>query len=457
MALRQRIVSEIYDERNNEIVYRQIIQDKAIKKPKKIEELGYNHKEQISMLQLIQDTFLNEQQKTLILKECNICGSKVSKAGRVPSDFHSIYTDHKLQIPRVMCCNKDCGAGNINISIYSMFGSNMHPDLVKKQAEIGAENSFVNAQRYLEKDNGRYRSINNQLTIKKTTGKVGNILSKIHQELPAKSGEGSVNSLIVQVDGGYIKTPSKNSKGFEALVSTIYKPEDNICGGISKNGNKKSGYISDKIYSASALKDRGKTIKSMTISAAIKHGMSDKTYITGLSDGATNCWNTIKSLEKYCLSIDYVLDWYHISVKFDRLINQLEDPYSGELESLKWKIWHGKGKEAIIRLSKLYFNLLNSEYSDKLHDLLKYLSNNTEYLAHYEARKEAKQPYTSSVIESTIESLVNTRHKKKHKAQWSREGAHNVLQIRSSVASKKWDDEWNTVKDLFYTPRTKVA
>ena len=40
MALRQRIVSEIYDERNNEIVDRQIIQDKAIKKPKKIDELG---------------------------------------------------------------------------------------------------------------------------------------------------------------------------------------------------------------------------------------------------------------------------------------------------------------------------------------------------------------------------------------------------------------------------------
>ena len=81
--------------------------------------------------------------------------------------------------------------------------------------------SFVNAQRYLEKDNGRYRSINNQLTIKKTTGKVGNILSKIHQELPTKSGEESVNSLIVQVDTGYIKTPGKNSKGFEALVSRI--------------------------------------------------------------------------------------------------------------------------------------------------------------------------------------------------------------------------------------------
>ena len=457
MALRQRIVSEIYDEKNNEIVDRQIIQDKEIRKPEKIEEIGYNHEEQISMLQLIQDAFLKEQQSTLILKECNICGSKVSKAGTISSDFHSIYTDHKLQIPRVMCCNKDCDKGNINISIYSLFGSNMHPDLVKKQAEIGAENSFLNAQRYLEKDNGRYRSINNQLTIKKTTGKIGRILSKIHQELPTGVLSKSTDTLIVQVDGGYIKSPGKNSKGFEALVSTIYKPEDNICGGISKNGNKKSGYITDKIYSASTLKDRGKTIKAMTITAAIKHGISKETYVTGLSDGANNCWNTIKSLEEYCYSIDYVLDWYHISVKFDRLINQLEDPYSGELESLKWKIWHGKGEEAIDRLGKLYFSLLNSDYADKLHDLLKYLSNNTEYLAHYEARKVANLPYTSSIVESTIETLINTRHKKKHKAQWSREGAHNVLQIRSSVASKKWKEEWNTTKELFYTPRTKLA
>jgi hypothetical protein len=66
-------------------------------------------------------------------------------------------------------------------------------------------------------------------------------------------------------------------------------------------------------------------------------------------------------------------------------------------------------------------------------------------------------PYTSSVIESTIETLVNTRHKKKHKAQWSREGAHNILQIRSSRASNKWDQEWSQAKQKFYIPKTKVA
>lgn len=458
MGLRQRIVSEIYDEKDSRIVDRQIIKDKEIKKPEKIDDLGYNHEEQIAMLQSIQDMFLNEQRNSLVPEKCTVCGSsKISKSGSVPSDFHAVYTDHRLMIPRIRCCNKDCSTGNINMSIYSLFGSNMHPDLVKKQVEVASETSFMNAQKYFEKDNGRYRSINNQLTIKKTTDKVGSILSELHQEVLDKDIAVPVESLIVQVDGGYIKSLGKNSNGFETLVSSIYKPENHICGGISKNGIKKSGKIIDKIYSASAVKDRGKTIKAMTIAAAKKHGMSKDTKITGLSDGASNCWNIIKSLEKQCNSIDYILDWYHIKVKLDRLINQLDDPYSGEIESIKWKIWHGKSKEAIERLSSLYMSLLNGEYADKLHDLLKYLSNNIEYLVNYEERKASKLPYTSSIIESTIETLVNTRHKKKHKALWSREGAHNVLQIRSSIASNKWKNEWNDTKEKFYIPKSKAA
>ena len=57
----------------------------------------------------------------------------------------------------------------------------------------------------------------------------------------------------------------------KTLVSSIYKPENHICGGISKNGIKKSGKIIDKIYSASAVKDRGKTIKAMTNSSSLRN------------------------------------------------------------------------------------------------------------------------------------------------------------------------------------------
>jgi hypothetical protein len=185
--------------------------------------------------------------------------------------------------------------------------------------------------------------------------------------------------------------------------------------------------------------------------------MTNKTKITGLSDGASSCWSTIKILEKHCASIECILDWHHISMKFDKITNQSNDLYKEKYISLKWTLWHGKHKEAIEGLGKLYVEQLDTDYADRVNELLKYLSNNSDYLVNYKARKDAKLPYTSSIIESTIETLVNTRHKKKHKAQWSREGAHNVLQIRAARASNQWNQNWNNVKDKFYVPKPKAA
>ena len=51
-------------------------------------------------------------------------------------------------------------------------------------------------------------------------------------------------------------------------------------------------------------------------------------------------------------------------------------------------------------------------------------------------------PYTSNVIESAVDTLINERQKKNKKMSWTREGAHNVLQIRASIASKTWDNDW---------------
>ena len=149
-------------------------------------------------------------------------------------------------------------------------------------------------------------------------------------------------------------------------------------------------------------------------------------------------------------SVEYILDWYHIKQRFEALENKVEDPYLSELESIKWKIWHGDHVEALNRLSTLYIATSTSEYTDKIHELFKYLSNNKEYLVNYVERKEKELPYTSSIIESAVESIINERHKKKHKAQWSRLGAHNVLQIRTSIASNLWNKEWVDAKNKLY-------
>ena len=36
------------------------------------------------------------------------------------------------------------------------------------------------------------------------------------------------------------------------------------------------------------------------------------------------------------------------------------------------------------------------------------------------------------------------------KMLWGRDGAHNVLQIRTSIASKSWTTDWEKVEKILY-------
>ncbi|MGK7911602.1 MAG: hypothetical protein AB4050_09005 [Synechococcus sp.] len=62
---------------------------------------------------------------------------------------------------------------------------------------------------------------------------------------------------------------------------------------------------------------------------------------------------------------------------------------------------------------------------------------NQDYLVNDEEREQTNQPYSSQVAESHIESLVNARQKKSGKMQWTRDGAHKVLQIGGMIASNE--------------------
>jgi hypothetical protein len=45
------------------------------------------------------------------------------------------------------------------------------------------------------------------------------------------------------------------------------------------------------------------------------------------------------------------------------------------------------------------------------------------------------------VAESHIDTLINARHKRTKKMQWTREGAHHILQIRAMMASDEWESK----------------
>ena len=124
------------------------------------------------------------------------------------------------------------------------------------------------------------------------------------------------------------------------------------------------------------------------------------------------------------------------------LINALGESFEDSLSSCKWNLWHGNVEESLTKLEMLLLNISDKEKRSQLKGLYNYLKQNQEYVVNYESQKEMGKTFTSQVAESHIESIINARHKKSGKMQWSREGAHNVLQIRSEIISKTWTKQW---------------
>ena len=93
----------------------------------------------------------------------------------------------------------------------------------------------------------------------------------------------------------------------------------------------------------------------------------------------------------------------------------------------------------LLALSAIKENVSRSGGIDKLDGLITYIENNKEHIANYEDRANNGLPYSSQVAESTVEHYASARLKKSQKAQWSRQSAHWILQIRGAVISNEWD------------------
>ena len=200
----------------------------------------------------------------------------------------------------------------------------------------------------------------------------------------------------------------------------------------------KRGELTSKHCAASALLDSQDTMKQQTLNAAIKQGMTKETKMTALCDGARNCWNIVDSLESHCHSVERILDWFHISMRFQNT-RLGQEALNEQLSGAKWYLWNGLVIKAIERLQSIYDNLNDDKKKqEKVQLLLVYIKNNADYIVNYQKRQDAGVIFTSQMAESTVESLINQRCKGQQHMRWSREGLHALLQIRAAVNSNDW-------------------
>ena len=433
-----RLIVEHYNISSNEIISSTIINDEELCKATTLKYLGYSHSEQIDIIKKLQDIKVNQQILLNSPTTCPICNNRTFKDGKFKSELHAALTDSKVMVQRVRC---KCG-WHSPTSVEGIFGTSVHPDLLQKQALQGSKESYAKSGTSLNAESVYERSINNHTQIMRAVNKVSQALEELRKHSEANL---CASELIANIDGGHIKSRGM-ARSFEAMVATVYRPENLKL--VANHSNE----ITDKTTVASAKDDSQETMKQLFIAACTKQGMSIKSTVTCLADGAENCRDIADSIKPYCKKVVYILDWFHIAMRFKNIA--IPAQYQEQYKKIKLNLWHGNFDKAIQRF-KEFLNIYEIASDDKLvkkiSNLLSYIVNNKDGITDYAARRNAGLPFTSNLAESTVNTLINERQKGQQKMLWSREGAHSILQIRASVFSKTWEQDWAIAENMLYS------
>jgi len=436
MEISYRVVFETYDKADTgKVISRKEVMEDVIYKPTNCLDFSMGFDKQIKLVQVVQDNLLAEKVKLVNIEkqQCPHCTTKLHKFGTHTSCFHDVLTDHDVEIQRLKC--NSCGYETPS-TIRTLINDKLSGDLKKIQATLGASNSYRESEKIFELFSCKDRQINNHDRIKKTVESVGGSLDRLNIEEKEMIFSPNATELVLNVDGGHIKT-IEDQRSFEAMVSVVYRPES-----IETNKKGTRNHLISKNCAASIKNDNQAQIISSTIIAALKQGLSDKTHVTALSYGAQNCWNVAKAIEPLCGSITYILDWFHLAMKFENI--SLPKQLKEDLMSIKWYLWRGDVDNAMIRFDEIMNLTKEEKHYDRIQKLSQYVSNNKERIVDYSEREKEGLVFTSNLAESTVESLINQRCKGKQHMRWSREGLNPVLQLRATIHSNDWSDKWRT-------------
>lgn len=439
MSKAYRVVFQTYDKSNpKEVLSESCISESDISLAITCLDFGIEMSNQIELIQKIQDNILakqtSEYDRSRIKQECPTCNKKLAKCGKQQSTFHDVFTDHTIILQRYKC--SACGY-ELPSTVRQLLGGVQSGELQKIQSELGSTHTYRESQQLFSIFSCANRNINNHDRIKKVTESIGTSLCNILNEEKNLAVIEEAKELILNVDGGHIKTHNNETRSMEAMTSVIYSPN-----AVKSNKKDTRNYLTSKNCAASVSSEK-KEIITNTIVAALKQGLGKSTNVTALCDGAANCWNVVDALSPLCNSMVCILDWFHVAMRIENIA--LPKVLKEKLLGSKWYLWRGDIDGSIARLDELIEESLDEKSIKKIKLFREYIVNNKDRIVNYEDRKNKGLVFTSNLAESTVESLINRRCKGQKHMRWSREGLNPLLQIRAAMHSKgEWENKWKT-------------
>jgi hypothetical protein len=247
-------------------------------------------------------------------------------------------------------------------------------------------------------------------------------------------------AVIVGIDGGYLRNWHDKQKKFEIIV------------GKSRAEDRDDRYFG-LVRSQDAAPER------RFCEVLRRQGLPTDQPVTVLTDGGDSVRALVGNLPS---GSEHVLDWFHVAMRMTVLgqyakglthYNPLEAAaLQDRLERIQWRLWHGDADEALNRARELAEDVaaLSSGYPGLARlvkataGLATYIGNNVAAIADYAERWDHGEIISTAFAESTVDLVVSRRFAKKQQMQWSKKGAHLLLQTRTRTLD-------GTLRDLFTT------
>ena len=190
-------------------------------------------------------------------------------------------------------------------------------------------------------------------------------------------------------------------------------------------------------------------------------GLQANQLVEFFTDGA----QTLRSLTAYLNpESTHILDWFHLTMRIT-VLNQYAlgltkvdqargNELQSELTSIKWHLWHGSSQRALEIIGDLDVPLGNHEADkfivhkyDKLKALRRhlidfetYVRQNSSSIVNYSERHRYGERVSTGFVESAVNQVISKRFVKRQQMQWTKKGAHLLLQARTKVLNEEWDD-----------------
>jgi hypothetical protein len=415
------------------------------KNSQRIEHLGLTMAEAKQLLSTLQQHLLQHQVDTFLDRcaTCADCGALRKVKAHASRSFRTLFGTYKLYSPRLEHC--DCTRRKTASfrPLSALLPESVAPELLYMEAKWSSLVSYGMSLDAL-KD-----SLPLEVTLDVKTVRYDTL--KVAQRLEAELGdeqqrfiEGSPSdwdllpppdgSFKVGIDGGYVRNWFAKKHNFEVIVgkSTLSFREDEADKAPS---SKRFGFVQ-------TLDTKPKRRLYEVLQA---QGLQMNQDIAFLSDGN----DTLRALQlEMSPKATHILDWFHLTMKLTVLEQYgkglvhceavLGEGIRKQIERLKWSLWHGQVDKALGKVDDLESSIapFSETYArfnhvrKALSELRTYIGNNRHLIPHYGQRYHQGEAIATGFVESTVNEVVSKRFCKKQQMQWSKPGAHLLLQTR---------------------------